>query len=80
MLHDQFGIVAILLNLRNLSAYPSLSDIYYGPNLLTLLREDMEHTRNLYSKFPGPFQDAFLGPNHIDYDVPPKYRLQDKIE
>jgi len=55
------------------------STLTYGHDL-TSLGMNLNSSENIYTTFAGPFESAPLGPHNIDFDVPPEYRVQDKIK
>jgi hypothetical protein len=79
MLRDQYGIASTVASMRNIDFYPLLSLLNIGEDLTTF-GLNMNSPKNICPNFAGPYHNSYLGPNHIDYDVPPEYRIQDKIK
>ncbi|XP_050063813.1 CCR4-NOT transcription complex subunit 2-like isoform X2 [Aphis gossypii] len=79
MLRDQFGIIGHLVSMRAVEYDRKFSTLTYGHDL-TSLGMNLNSPENIYTTFAGPFESAPLGPHNIDFDVPPEYRVQDKIK
>lgn len=79
MLRDQFGIACKLANMRYMDLYPELTMLCNGIELNTI-ELNFRSPEIIHTKFSGPFDESFLGPNHLDFDVPPEYRVNDKIK
>ncbi|XP_025191293.1 CCR4-NOT transcription complex subunit 2-like [Melanaphis sacchari] len=79
MVHDQFGIIGHLVSIKSAEYDPKLVTLTYGDDLRTL-GLNMNSPENIYPTFAGPFENSPLGPHNIDFDVPPEYRVQNKIK
>ncbi|KAE9521845.1 hypothetical protein AGLY_017757 [Aphis glycines] len=79
MLRDQFGIIGHLVSMRAVEYDRKFSTLTYGHDL-TSLGMNLNSPEYIYTTFAGPFESAPLGPHNIDFDVPPEYRVQDKIK
>jgi CCR4-NOT transcription complex subunit 2 len=78
MLSDQFGIIGFLVSLKAREDNPGLVTLVYGEDLTTL-GMNMNSPENIYPTFAGPFQNSPLGTHNGDFNLPPEYRIHDKI-